>query len=87
MYTKPAFLCGFRCFIINEQRWQLVHHRGCLEQRQIQLLDLLQSLKLGLNSGEMYEYVATIFAFDETITFSALNILLCQSFSGPPKIL
>ena len=27
--------------ITDEQRWQLVH-RGCLEQRQIQLLDLLQ---------------------------------------------
>ena len=56
---------------------------GALDHIELDLLTFLQAAEsIGLDSGEVYEYVLSILAADETITLGVVKPLYCSCFHG-----
>src|SRR4249920_3244879 len=56
---------------------------GAFDHIELNLLTLLQAAEsTRLNRGEVYEYILTILAADETITLGVVEPLYCSCFHG-----
>ena len=88
--ATPLSLLGclfFRCYILQLNNVRSLFTAVAFDYIEFNSLAFFQGFEtVALDCGEMYEYVAAIFAFNETITlFSIKPFYFASHITWPPK--